>query len=106
MLLGTESLEKDGKVYKRLRNAVFRIHREFENEVGCRDNTVPKTVDTRRHHKVGLRVCNMQSSATPSIRCSQPSSQWLLVSTVFGTVSLSLHFYTCNITVYTSLSSE
>ena len=26
--------------------------------VKCRDDTVPKTVDTRRHCKVGLRACN------------------------------------------------
>ena len=28
------------------------------HEVGCRDDTVSKTVDTRRHCKVWLRACN------------------------------------------------
>ena len=27
-------------------------------DIGCRDDTVPKTVDTRRHRKVCLRACN------------------------------------------------
>ena len=68
----------------------------IKNEVGCRDDTVPKTVDTTR------RIESMQqSSATPKnqdvgkglrkiVACSQSSSQCLLVSTVFGTVP-SLH---------------
>ena len=30
----------------------------YKNEVRCRDDTVPKTVDTRKHCKVGLRACN------------------------------------------------
>ena len=32
----------------------------IKNEVilRCRDDTVPKTVDTRQHCKVGLRACN------------------------------------------------
>ena len=29
----------------------------IKNEVGCRDDTVPKTVETRRHCE-GLRACN------------------------------------------------
>ena len=86
---------------------------ECKNQVRCRDDTVPKIVDTRKHCKVGLRAWHrakncrykkalqgriesmQQSSATPSLHlwlrkivaCSQP---YLLVSTVFGTVS-SLH---------------
>ena len=51
----------------------------IKNEVRCRDDTVPKTVDTRKHCKVGMQ----QSSATPSLHlcfsglrkivaCSQP----------------------------------
>ena len=28
-----------------------------KNEVGCRDDTVPKPVDTRRHCEVRLRAC-------------------------------------------------
>ena len=31
---------------------------KYKNEVRCRDDTVPKTVDTRKHCKVGLRTCN------------------------------------------------
>ena len=30
----------------------------IKNEVRCRDDTVPKTVDTRKHCKIGLRACN------------------------------------------------
>ena len=31
---------------------------KYKNEVGCRDDTVPKTGDTRRHCEVELTVCN------------------------------------------------
>ena len=34
---------------------LYLIHK-YKNEVGCRDDTVPKTVDTRRHARV--RACN------------------------------------------------
>ena len=68
----------------------------IQNEVGCRDDTVPKTVDTRRHARRSESM--QQSSATQSLHpsfwglrkivaCSHSSSQCLLVS---GTVS-SLH---------------
>ena len=30
----------------------------IKNEIRCRDDTVPKTVDTRNHCKVWLRACN------------------------------------------------
>ena len=30
----------------------------IKNEVRCGDDTVSKTVDTRKHCKVGLRACN------------------------------------------------
>ena len=30
----------------------------IKNEVGCRDDTVPNTGDTRRHCAVELTVCN------------------------------------------------
>ena len=30
----------------------------IKNEVGCRDDTVPKTGDTRRHCEVELTACN------------------------------------------------
>ena len=67
-----------------------------QNEVGCRDDTVPKTVETRRH----CEECNNLPQPPKSkdvgrglrkiVACSHSSSQCLLVSTVFGTVS-SLH---------------
>ena len=65
----------------------------IKNEVGCRDDTVPKTVETiESMHNLpqpppyifgfwGLRKI---------VACPHSSSQCLLVSTVFGTVS-SLH---------------
>ena len=69
---------------------------------------MPKTVDTRSHCKVWLRACNNLPQPPPYILvfwgCGRllhvlnHTLQWLLVSTVFGTVS-SLHliydFYTC-----------
>ena len=30
----------------------------IKNEVGCRDDTVPKTVETRKALRGGLRACN------------------------------------------------
>ena len=73
---------------------------KYKNEVGCRDDTMPKTVDTRRHCKEDLRECNnlLQPPKTKDvgiglrkiIAFSQSSSQCLLVSTVFDMVS-SLH---------------
>ena len=72
----------------------------IKNEVRCRDDTVPKTVDTRKHCKVGLRACNNLPQPPPYIlvfggcgrllHALNPTLQCLLVSTVFGTVS-SLH---------------
>ena len=71
----------------------------IKNEVGCRDDTVPKTADTRRHceeeweHATIFR--NPQKHVGMWLRkivaCSHSSSQCLLVSAVFGKVS-SLHF--------------
>ena len=43
----------------------------IQNEVGCtcRDDTVPKTVDTRRHCEVDLRACNnLPQSRKPRCR--------------------------------------
>ena len=61
------------------------------------DDTVPKTVDTRSHCKVWLRACNNLLQPPPYISvfwgCGRllhalnHTLQWLLVSTVFGTVS-------------------
>ena len=39
----------------------------IKNEIGCRDDTVPKTVDTRRHCMQGMVECMQQSSVTPSL---------------------------------------
>ena len=78
----------------------------IKNKVGCRDDTVPKTVETRRHCEEDLEHATIFRNPLPTglwglwkiVACSQSSSQCLLVSTVFGTVS-SLHpfndFYTC-----------
>ena len=88
----------------------------------CRDDTVPKTVDTRSHCKVWLRACNNLPQPPPYISvfwgCGRllhalnHTLQWLLVSTVFGTVS-SLHlnfifndFYTCIITSVKIIKNE
>ena len=72
----------------------------IKNEVRGRDDTVPKTVDTRKHCKVGLRACNNRPQPPPYIfvfrGCRRllhglnPTLQCFLVSTVFDTVS-SLH---------------
>ena len=68
--------------------------------IRCRDDTMPKTVDTRSHCKVRLRACNNLPQPPPYISvfwgCGRLlhalnlTLQWLLVSTVFGMVS-SLH---------------
>ena len=73
----------------------------IKNEVRCRDDTVPKTVDTRRHCKIGLRACNNLPQPPPYtslvfggcgrlLHALNPILQCLLVSTIGGTVS-SLH---------------
>ena len=72
----------------------------IKNEVRCRDDTVPKTVDTRKHCKVGLRACNNLLQPPPYIfvfrgcgrllHALNPTLQCFLVSTAFGMVS-SLH---------------
>ena len=72
----------------------------IKNEIRSRDDTVPKTVDTRSHCKVWLRACNNLPQPPPYIlvfwgcgrllHALKHTLQWPLVSTVFGTVS-SLH---------------
>ena len=78
----------------------------IKNEVGCRDDTVPKTGDTRRHCKVELTIfhnpppyVSFLGGCGRLLHTVNSTSQYLLVSPVFGTVS-SLHptsydFYTC-----------
>ena len=39
-------------------NAIYTSVKIIKNEIRCRDDTVPKTVDTRSHCKVWLRACN------------------------------------------------
>ena len=67
---------------------------KYKNEVGCRDDTIPKTVDTRRHCKEDLPQPPKSKDVGIGLRkivaCFQSFSQCLLVSTVFGMVS-SLH---------------
>ena len=43
---------------------------KYKNEEGCRDDTMPKIVDTRRHCEVGLRACN-RLPQTPQQRCRE-----------------------------------
>ena len=66
-----------------------------KNEIGCRDDTMPNTVETRRHCEEGLEYATIFRNPLrfwglrKIVACSK-SSQCLLVSTVFGMVS-SLH---------------
>ena len=71
----------------------------IKNEVGCRDETVPKLL---KQEGTARRIESMQqSSITPKnqeglqkiVACSHSSSQCLLVSIVFGTVSQFLHLF-------------
>ena len=69
----------------------------IKNEVGCRDDTMPKTGDTRRHCEVELTIFrNPQKTRCREGGCGRllhtvnSTSQCLLVSPVFGMVS-SLH---------------
>ena len=70
-----------------------------EMRIGCRDDTMPKTMETRRHCKVWLRARNNLPQPPPYISffwgCGRLHAlnhtlQCLLVSIVFGMVS-SLH---------------
>ena len=88
----------------------------IKNEVRCRDDTMPKTVDTRRHCKVGLRACNNLPQPPPYIfgfcglqKIVAYSQPYLAVpSCVYsfwhGIVPTSYFifsdFYTCNIYKY------
>ena len=54
----TECVGYQTSFFITLRCKVCPIQHKYKNEVGCRDDTVPKTVDTRKHCKVGLRACN------------------------------------------------
>ena len=39
-------------------DSIYTSVKIIKNEIRCRDDTVPKTVDTRSHCKVRLRACN------------------------------------------------
>ena len=43
---------------------------KYKNEVGCRDDTVPKTGDTRRHCEVESTACN-NPPQPPKNECMQ-----------------------------------
>ena len=60
----------------------------IKNEVGCRDDTVPKTVDTKRHCEVGVG----QSSTTPKTKCRE--GRLLHTHSYFAVHSVSLDFGT------------
>ena len=72
----------------------------IKNEVGCRDDAMPKTVETRKALRGGLRVCNNLPQPHPYIlvfggcgrllHALNPPCSAFLVSTVFGMAS-SLH---------------
>ena len=73
----------------------------IKNEVGCRDDTMPKAIDARRHCEVELRPYNNLPQPPPYISvfggCGRllhglnSTSQCLLVPIAFGTYIL-LHF--------------
>ena len=83
----------------------------IKNEIGCRDDTVPKTIENKKALRGGLRACNNLPQPPPYIMvfggCGKllhalNPSQCLLVSIVFGTVSslhpisfLHLYIYVC-----------
>ena len=61
-----EHTEREDKVVRRERGVYTKkwgwsyiVLSNCKNEVGCRDDTGLKTVDTRKHCKVGLRACNL-----------------------------------------------
>ena len=71
----------------------------YKNEVGCRDDTMPKTGDTRWHCEIGLTACNNLPRNPQKTRCREGDCGRLLHTfdstlpscvTCFGTVS-SLH---------------
>ena len=83
----------------------------IKNEVRCRDDTVPKTIDTRKHCKVGLRACNNLPQPPPFgvAACSQPYLAVLscIYSFWHGVIPTSYFifndFYTCIIPALSSV---
>ena len=72
-----------------------------EIRVGCRDDAMPKAVDTRRHCNVWLRACNNLPQPPPCflggcgrlLHALNHTLQCLLVSTDFGTMLSLYHIY-------------
>ena len=64
----------------------------IKNAIRCRDDTVPKTVDTRNHCKVWYILVFWGCGRL--LHALNHTLQWLLVSTVFGTVSSLNDYYT------------
>ena len=79
--------------------------KSIKNEVGCSDDTMPKTVDTRRHRRLRNPIPTSWFLRVAEDCCMLSTLWCLLVSAVFGTVS-SLHstsFLMTFILVYTKM---
>ena len=55
---------------------------ETSVEIRCRDDTVPKTVDTRSHCKVWLRACNNLPQPPPYISVFGVAEDCCMLSTI------------------------
>ena len=65
----------------------------IKNEVRCRDDTVPKTVETRSHCKVWLRACNNLPQPPKKTRCREGVAEdCCMLSTIPCSGFLSLQF--------------
>ena len=64
----------------------------IKNEVRCRDDTVPKTVDTRKHCKVGLRACNNFRNPLPTSLFFGVTEDCCMLSTLPCSAFLYLQF--------------
>ena len=54
----------------------------IKNEIRCRDDTMPKTVDTRSHCKVRLRACNNLPQPLPTSRFFGVAEDCCMLSTL------------------------
>ena len=54
----------------------------IKNEIRCRDDTVPKTVDTGSHCKVWLRACNNLPQPLPTSRFFGVAEDCCMLSTI------------------------
>ena len=64
-----------------------------KNEVRCRNDTMPKAVDTRRHCKVGFRACNNQTEMLDGIVEDCCMFSTLPCSNAFLCLKFLYHFY-------------